>query len=405
MPLSGTRGGGLWDGRRARRRGVVARAEVKPKWWSNQKPRESSLPASGRRHRAALLCPSAFKDNAAMQTAPPKAEPPKRKRRWFQFSLRTLMIVTVICAIASAWVTGRRDQKRKEQEAVSAIVKLGGLAWYDYESVRGARPSGPAGLREFLGDSFFSEVAVVNLDTEPFMSPVASNEAKVLFEGVARSLAVDRHDSKVTDADLLRLETLVHVKMLNLGRTKITDAGLAHIAVLPELQTLYLYGTNVGDAGLARINGLTHLQSLDLRETNVSDAGLAHLEALGQLRAIGLRETNIGDAGLAHLKGLTQLHELNLWGTKVTDAGLREVERLTQLQWLDLGSTIVSDAGLKHLRGLKNLQKLNLWLTNVSDAGVDDLEKALPKCEVWSVEGFGEPGMPWHRGLHSVSDR
>ena len=31
-----------------------------------------------------------------MQTEPPKAEPPKRKRRWFQFRLRTLMIVTLL---------------------------------------------------------------------------------------------------------------------------------------------------------------------------------------------------------------------------------------------------------------------------------------------------------------------
>jgi hypothetical protein len=31
-----------------------------------------------------------------MQTEPPKAEPPKRKRRWFQFSLRTPLVFTAI---------------------------------------------------------------------------------------------------------------------------------------------------------------------------------------------------------------------------------------------------------------------------------------------------------------------
>jgi hypothetical protein len=31
-------------------------------------------------------------DNAAMPTESSEAEPPKRKRRWFQFSLRTLLI-------------------------------------------------------------------------------------------------------------------------------------------------------------------------------------------------------------------------------------------------------------------------------------------------------------------------
>jgi hypothetical protein len=30
-----------------------------------------------------------------MQTEPTEADPPKRKRRWFQFSLRTLLLVVV----------------------------------------------------------------------------------------------------------------------------------------------------------------------------------------------------------------------------------------------------------------------------------------------------------------------
>jgi hypothetical protein len=54
-----------------------------------------------------LLRLPAAEDNAAMQTEPPKAEPPKRKRRWFQFSLRTLMILTLICDVGSYWVTAR----------------------------------------------------------------------------------------------------------------------------------------------------------------------------------------------------------------------------------------------------------------------------------------------------------
>jgi predicted small integral membrane protein len=39
-----------------------------------------------------------------MQTESPEAEPPKRKRRWFQFSLRTLMIFTMIVAFACGCV-------------------------------------------------------------------------------------------------------------------------------------------------------------------------------------------------------------------------------------------------------------------------------------------------------------
>jgi hypothetical protein len=35
-----------------------------------------------------------------MEAEPPKAEPPKRKRRWFQFSLRMLLIgVTLLAGV------------------------------------------------------------------------------------------------------------------------------------------------------------------------------------------------------------------------------------------------------------------------------------------------------------------
>ncbi len=39
-------------------------------------------------------------DYAAMQTEPPKANEPKRKRRWFQFSVRTLLIGVTLLAIS-----------------------------------------------------------------------------------------------------------------------------------------------------------------------------------------------------------------------------------------------------------------------------------------------------------------
>jgi hypothetical protein len=72
-----------------------------------------------------------------MQTEPSKSAPPKRKRRWLQFSLRGLLVFTLICAIASAWLARRIDQKRKEREAVVELGKLGGHILYD------AKPSGP----------------------------------------------------------------------------------------------------------------------------------------------------------------------------------------------------------------------------------------------------------------------
>ena len=57
-------------------------------------------PTHAAQHR--LLQLPAVRDNAAMQTEPPKADPPKRQRRWFQFSLRTLFVVVTAWAVLLA---------------------------------------------------------------------------------------------------------------------------------------------------------------------------------------------------------------------------------------------------------------------------------------------------------------
>ena len=72
--------------------------------------RQSQPPASSRPNP--LLHLPAVGDNAAMETEPTKAEPTKRKRRLFQFSLRTLMIVMTLTALAEPLLIWAWDATR-----------------------------------------------------------------------------------------------------------------------------------------------------------------------------------------------------------------------------------------------------------------------------------------------------
>jgi hypothetical protein len=76
-----------------------------------------------RRPNPLLRLPAAA-DNAAMQTEPSKADPPKRKRRWFQFSLRTLLIVVTVLAVVCAYV-GWQAKIVREREAM--LIRLHGF--------------------------------------------------------------------------------------------------------------------------------------------------------------------------------------------------------------------------------------------------------------------------------------
>jgi hypothetical protein len=160
-----------------------------------------------------------------MQNETPKADPPKRKRRWFQFSLRSLLMFTVVCAIGSAWVARKIELKRKELEAVRAITKLQGEAYWDYQRIpakvgrawrpEGAEPKGPAWLRKLLGENFFSEVECVyavggleNLKELPHLP-----ELRLMSGGIA-------------DADLVNLKGLAELTSLGLIDTRVTDAAV-----------------------------------------------------------------------------------------------------------------------------------------------------------------------------------
>ena len=89
-------------------------------------------------------------DNAAMEAEPPKAEPPKRKRRWFQFSLRTLMIVITLLAIPCAYVCHEAKivAKRKALLAMKLGSDVTPPGWWRSS---GSPPSLPL-VRRWLGD-------------------------------------------------------------------------------------------------------------------------------------------------------------------------------------------------------------------------------------------------------------
>jgi Leucine Rich repeat len=313
-----------------------------------------------------LLRLAAVGDNAAMQTEPTKADPPKYNRRWFQFSLRTLLIFTTIVAIPCAWLANKMDKKRRDRDAVEAFIKLGARVHYDYE-VANAGPTPPPGadwLRKFLGENFFSEVDSV-LWGESNWSPPAKH-------------------GNLTDAELEHVGKLteLHRLMLLGDDVNVTDAGLVNLKGLTRLQELHLAAPNVTDAGLENLQGLTQLETLVVMNARVTDAGLKNLQRLTKLQSLSLDGTNVTDAGLVHLKGLTKLQRLYLYNTNVTDAGLVHLKGLTKLQYVGLSNTKVIGVGLANLKGLSQLRAVELMGNKVSDAAVKDFQQALPNCKI-----------------------
>lgn len=215
----------------------------------------------------------------------------KPKLRWFQFSLRTLLIFVTVCAIPCSWVTVKKQEVSRQRKVMAAIETLGGRVTWD------STPWGPVWLGFLLGDDFYGHIAGVDFG----------------------------HCWKVGNSDLHCLDGLDQLKTLSLHRTKVTDAGLQNI------------------------EGLTHLEELDITSTRITDAGLEHIQRLKKLRRLRLGDGvhpssiyddeqvgKITDAGLLHLKELSELEELLVDQLGITDAGLEHLAELKSLKLLRL---------------------------------------------------------------------
>lgn len=156
----------------------------------------------------------------------------------FRYSLRTLLGLTMLCAIAFALVAQARNRCQAESQAVSQLVGDGVVLMQ-------TASSGPKWWREAVGDRYLPEVRLLVL--------------------------------RYVDLDQQRL---------------------APLAALRRLETLELIGLPIQDSDLAALKALPRLETLALEDMPITDAGLQHVAALGTLKRLTLEYTQVTDEGI-----------------------------------------------------------------------------------------------------------
>jgi hypothetical protein len=206
-----------------------------------------------------------------------KAEMPdqhlsKSRLRWFRLSVRGfIVLILIIGAGLSRLVHGARLQR----DAVAAIRKAGGSAFYNWENPlkcggTKSRDLCPRWLVDHLGVDYFGHVKWVVSD--------ASNVDSLLIGHLNQVRILDLHGSALTDDGLSCLRSLTRVENIQLRGTKVTDVGLGQLEGFASLALLDISETGVSDAGLNRLKLLPHLEWLNLRGSRVTDVGVRSLQ-------------------------------------------------------------------------------------------------------------------------------
>ena len=233
-------------------------------------------------------------------------------RRRFQFSIRSLLVFVLVCAVVCSWFAVRMKQARRQGKALAALGRIDATVYYEHDPITfrnhtytiGPMPAtpnkapGPSWLRSFPGDDFFDRVVVVGF-----------------------------RQSNTRNASLEHLTDLRGIECVSLSTTWITDDALARLEGLATLKSLDLEETRVTDEGLVHLRSLVNLESLYLAKTQITDAGLVHLKAMANLRVLCLEGTQVTDAGLAHLMEMPHIKEVHLFGTGVTDKGVEDLQK------------------------------------------------------------------------------
>jgi hypothetical protein len=184
-------------------------------------------------------------------------------RKYLRFSVRGLIVLVLAMGTGLGWIVREAHIQR---DAVAAILKTGGVVFYDWDWPDGAwisaaKPRARSWLVDLVGVDYFGHAAYVGF-------PLHRRAA-------------------ATDATLAEVGRLTRLQRLDVFSSPVTDAGLVHPKGLTKLSVLGLAGTQVTDAGLAHLKGLTELNYLDLAGTQVTDAGVRELsQALPGLKIV-----------------------------------------------------------------------------------------------------------------------
>jgi hypothetical protein len=173
------------------------------------------------------------------------------KHRWFQFSLRTFLVVVALIGIGLGVAVNRA---RSRKAAIVAIDNLGGTyAFFE---------TGPQWLRNLVhDDKYFYDAARVTL---------GSTAAGYNFNRPFKD--------EDLDGMIDHLNVFSRFEQLDLSGSKVTDDGLRHLKGLRSLKILNLSNTAVSDEGLARLQGISTLRELELVRTKVTKAGVDELQ-------------------------------------------------------------------------------------------------------------------------------
>ena len=265
---------------------------------------------------------------------------PVSHRRWFSFTLQTLLLVVAVVCIA--------------------LVPIGAA----FHRLRAARQLQKNGASVQWEDGHCVDDWDLQRSLKGFPMSIETEEAEIPV------------------AQLVRIRPVSKARFCGVDCT-LDDEDLAVIGEFRELRELTIDSSNVSTDGIRSVSELPHIELLQLR------GGEAKLDGVGQvlsgmksLRFLAVNSRRFTDEELRHVSKLYDLEVLDLSGTSITDAGVTQLRSLRRLRRLYCLFTELTDDCVPAIARLENLEELYIDYTEVSEEGKLELRRLMPSLQI-----------------------
>jgi len=182
------------------------------------------------------------------------------KLRWYQFDLRTLLVLVLAVAGLFSWLRWRAVEAQRD-EAEGQATSLIGHVVYEFGPEPTSRRGQPIGILEV-------EV------------PPGSEGSRIpLLADLRRCRRIVLRGTALDDAGLVFAIQPKGIERLDLTGTAVTEEGIRQLASLGSLRELVLDHTPLGDDCVEAIRRIPKLEVVSLRGTHVTAEGAGRLEA------------------------------------------------------------------------------------------------------------------------------
>jgi hypothetical protein len=168
------------------------------------------------------------------------------------------------------------------------------------------------------------------------------------------------------------LERQPNLHALELSYTTLSARDLDQIAALPNLENIRLYQVKLQSDAFPRLRHLGGLSKLTSSVSKPDDAQLAHLALCKQLKELGLREVEVG-AAARHFANHEGLESLDFRRCVVDEGALARVAEVPGLLSLHFWQTPLKDDDLSFLGGSSSLNSVSVFDAPLTDEGLQSL--------------------------------